>query len=120
MVLSVTLYVNENLFYKGHSFWISIHLVTVESPMVEREMLLVIFACINVGCRKLITYTFHSILIGHHRCYRTLGIEPVLDVMLVSAFVVKPCFTHAGRTAAGTDGRTVALIIFYTLEELDG
>jgi hypothetical protein len=41
-------------------------------------------------------------------------------MVLISSFVVKPGLAHAGSTAAGTDGRAVALIIFNTLEKLDG
>ena len=111
--------VYENALDKVHCFGISHNMFTVLVPMEQGKVVFVPSAGINVGCRQLVAHTFNSVFVGHHGHNAALRVVPIFDMVLVSALVVKPCLALSRSTAAGTDGRTVALIIFYALEELD-
>jgi hypothetical protein len=89
--------------------------------MHKRQGGVVIFACIDPRCGKLIANALNRKFIRHKRVsVLALRILPIFDMMAVSSLVVKPGFAISDSSPASSDGGSVALVIPHALKKFCG
>jgi hypothetical protein len=86
--------------------------------MPKRHVARVILAKIGTRCGKLVANALNGVFVGHSGRYFTVAVKPILDMMLISALVVKPRKAFSRSSAAYANRRTVAVKIFYRLKKL--
>ena len=95
--------IQENALDKLHCFGVSVNAASVSFPVLHRLLLVVIFAVVRFCRRDLIAYALDGVFIRHHRRGLTVGVEPILYVMLVAPLVMQPCEASARFAPAYTD-----------------
>ena len=112
--------VTKHRFDKKHRLRVAGHLISIAEPMGKSLVGGVIFAVVGFGGGKLIADALDRRFVWHHGIFRKVKVRPILDMMLISALVVKPGARNARLSAADTYRRAVALVVFYTLENFGG
>ena len=97
---------------ESHRPRVAFNLLSRALPMGEGVLRLVVTTSVGLRCRQLVADALNCELVGHHRVLTALWIQPILDVVAVSALVMKPRPAHTLVAPAGHDGRVVALIVF--------
>ena len=110
----------EDRFDEEHGFGVAVNLVSVLEPVLQGKVGRVVISRIGLRRRKLVAYAFDGVLIGHKRCNIAIIVEPIFDMVLVSALMMEPRHADSVVLTANADGRAVAGEIPYALEKFNG